>query len=166
AINRFIFANDGRRINLVVDGVAGRQVHGSDVIARAGGGAVYGPGTSTSDSVPAMLSTGEHVLTAADVAAMGGQNAVYAFRSALHSGGGGATAATATQQGPATFNLFDADGVLIGTMRGEIAASNAAQARVDNAGVRRRFGSCHTHQSSPRSRTRTRPPARRCTPRR
>lgn len=40
AVNNFIWANDGRRINLIVDGVAGRQVHGSDVIARAMGGIV------------------------------------------------------------------------------------------------------------------------------
>ncbi|MGW9587501.1 phage tail tape measure protein [Microbacterium sp. NPDC055455] len=65
-------------------GVAPRQ--GVD-IARASGGAVYGPGTSTSDSVIAALSTGEHVLTAADVDAMGGQHAVYAFRESLHGGG-------------------------------------------------------------------------------
>lgn len=38
AVDRFIFTNSGRRINLVVDGVAGRQVAGSDVIARANGG--------------------------------------------------------------------------------------------------------------------------------
>lgn len=41
------------------------------------------------DSVPAMLAPGEHVLTAADVAAMGGQGGVYAFRNALHRQEGG-----------------------------------------------------------------------------
>lgn len=56
---------------------------------RAFGGAISGPGTSTSDSIPAWLSTGEHVLTAADVAAMGGQAGVYAFRGALHRATGG-----------------------------------------------------------------------------
>ncbi|PIJ36733.1 phage tail tape measure protein [Mycobacterium heckeshornense] len=49
--------------------------------------AVGGPvGT---DIIPAWLSPGEHVLSAGDVDAMGGQSAVYAFRRALHRRGGG-----------------------------------------------------------------------------
>lgn len=56
----------------------------------ASGGGVRGPGTSTSDSIPAYLSNNEHVLTAKDVAAMGGQAGVYAFRNALHRRDGGA----------------------------------------------------------------------------
>lgn len=52
------------------------------------GGAVFGPGTGTSDSVPARLSNGEHVLTASDVRKMGGHGAVYAMRSAVQSGRG------------------------------------------------------------------------------
>ena len=38
------------------------------------------------DTVPAMLTPGEHVLTTGDVAAMGGQRGVYDFRAALHGG--------------------------------------------------------------------------------
>ena len=53
---------------------------------RATGGPVYGPGTGTSDDIPAMLSNGEHVLTARDVQLMGGQRAVYEFRANLASG--------------------------------------------------------------------------------
>lgn len=56
----------------------------------AGGGSVRGAGSSTSDSIPAMLSNGEHVLAARDVKAMGGQNKVYGFRRALHRARGGA----------------------------------------------------------------------------
>lgn len=37
-IDRFIYTNNGRRVNIIVDGVVGRQVHGSSVIARADGG--------------------------------------------------------------------------------------------------------------------------------
>lgn len=48
------------------------------------GGSVRGPGTGTSDSIRARLSNGEHVLTAKDVLAMGGQQAVYSFRAGLH----------------------------------------------------------------------------------
>lgn len=44
------------------------------------GGAVHGPGTGTSDSINALLSNGEHVLTNAEVKAMGGHNNVYAIR--------------------------------------------------------------------------------------
>lgn len=54
------------------------------VAGFAGGGHVWGAGTETSDSIPAMLSNGEHVLTAKDVQAMGGQSGVYAFRKSLH----------------------------------------------------------------------------------
>lgn len=52
---------------------------------KATGGAIYGPGTGTSDEVPIMASNGEHMLTARDVELMGGQQAVYQFRSQLHS---------------------------------------------------------------------------------
>jgi TP901 family phage tail tape measure protein len=53
---------------------------------KAAGGPVIGPGTATSDSIPALLSNGEHVLTAAEVDRMGGQDAVYRFRQQLNSG--------------------------------------------------------------------------------
>jgi hypothetical protein len=55
----------------------------------ASGGAASGPGGPTGDQIPAMLSDNEHVLTDADVSAMGGQGNVYAFRNALHRSGGG-----------------------------------------------------------------------------
>jgi TP901 family phage tail tape measure protein len=62
---------------------------------RASGGAISGPGGPTDDSAGVYaLSDGEHVMTAADVAAMGGQHAVYAFRDSLHSGGGGGAGRT------------------------------------------------------------------------
>ena len=47
-----------------------RYAHGGDV--HAGGGEVDGPGTGTSDSVPARLSDGEFVLTAKAVRGAGG----------------------------------------------------------------------------------------------
>ena len=55
--------------------------------AFAEGGATYG-GIPGRDSIPALLMPGEHVLTTADVARMGGQSAVYAFRQALARTGG------------------------------------------------------------------------------
>lgn len=64
-------------------GVAGA---GSTRAFYAAGGAVYGPGGPTEDRIPAMLSAGEHVWTAAEVQAAGGQEAVYALRDLVKSG--------------------------------------------------------------------------------
>ena len=58
----------------------------SDPVRKATGGAIYGPGTGTSDSIHALLSNGEHVWTAAEVKALGGQGAMYALRAAVRSG--------------------------------------------------------------------------------
>lgn len=52
----------------------------------ATGGAVYGPGSATSDSIVARLSNGEHVLTAEEVRAAGGHGAIYALREMLRNG--------------------------------------------------------------------------------
>lgn len=46
----------------------------------AGGGGVFGPGTGTSDSIHALLSNGEHVLTAREVTGAGGHGAIEAMR--------------------------------------------------------------------------------------
>lgn len=53
---------------------------------RATGGPILGPGTGTSDSIPAWLSNGEHVLTAEEVERLGGQDAVLRMRQAIMSG--------------------------------------------------------------------------------
>ncbi|RJO72971.1 hypothetical protein D5S18_22095 [Nocardia panacis] len=52
----------------------------------ASGGSVFGPGSGTSDSIPAWLSTGEHVVTAAEVLKAGGQNILYAIRDMIARG--------------------------------------------------------------------------------
>lgn len=57
-----------------------------DVSKFATGGRVSGPGTSTSDSIPARLSNNEHVLTAKDVRNLGGHSNVYALRRAAATG--------------------------------------------------------------------------------
>lgn len=62
-------------------------------VGYASGGGVRGAGSGTSDSIPAMLSHGEHVFSASDVQKMGGQNSVYSFRNALHRANGGAISA-------------------------------------------------------------------------
>lgn len=53
---------------------------------KAAGGAIFGPGTGTSDDIPTLLSNGEHVLTADEVQKMGGQAAVYRFRQMVDKG--------------------------------------------------------------------------------
>ncbi|WP_433661087.1 tape measure protein [Nocardia sp. CA-128927] len=74
-------------IGTVTD-VAGRI--GSSVLSilpgHADGGAIAGPGGPTSDSVVARLSAGEHVVTAREVASVGGQGAMYRLRAAMRSG--------------------------------------------------------------------------------
>ncbi|MDQ0756069.1 phage tail tape measure protein [Arthrobacter sp. B3I4] len=54
--------------------------------AYASGGAIVGPGTSTSDEVLIAASSGEHMFDAGDVQKMGGQQAVYRFRAQLQAG--------------------------------------------------------------------------------
>jgi hypothetical protein len=49
----------------------------------AAGGEIFGAGSSTSDSIPAWLSNGEHVLPADEVQMLGGQQGVYNFRTML-----------------------------------------------------------------------------------
>lgn len=72
-------------INLVVNAFGKAQdiVQG---VTAATGGAIYGPGTATSDSIPALLSNGEHVITAAEVKKAGGQAAIYRLRAAIRAG--------------------------------------------------------------------------------
>lgn len=64
----------------------GGKAAGGAILKRAGGGGIYGPGTSTSDEVPIWASPGEHMLDKGDVDKMGGQQGVYKFRAALQAG--------------------------------------------------------------------------------
>lgn len=57
-----------------------------DVSKFRSGGKVWGPGTETSDSIPARLSKNEHVLSAKDVKNLGGHGNVYALRNAASRG--------------------------------------------------------------------------------
>ncbi|OZD48651.1 hypothetical protein CH252_19175 [Rhodococcus sp. 06-1477-1B] len=67
-------------------GVANRKVTiamgmgGSGGITRAGGGPIYGPGGPRDDKVPVWASPGEHMWTAAEVAAAGGHGEMYRMR--------------------------------------------------------------------------------------
>ena len=122
-------------------------------LTRASGGPVYGPGTATSDSIPALLSNGEHVLSAREVIGLGGHGAVAAMRAAARDGmariqaprfatGGqvgrvehvrsAAGTSTVVQQVPVPTRLtvVDTDGVLQGTMRVAAHAEDRAYERV------------------------------------
>ena len=58
-----------------------KMATGGAVQSYADGGGVRGKGTGTSDDIPVWLSNGEHVLTAAEVNAMGGHESVKEMRS-------------------------------------------------------------------------------------
>lgn len=88
------------------------SVYNQQVPKHARGGAIYGPGTGTSDSVPALLSTGEHVWTAREVAAAGGHRAVELIRAAVRNGfgfatGGGVDWRANMPSGPRTAGVFN-----------------------------------------------------------
>lgn len=79
-----------KRIRVILDQVGFVSPSIPSSIRRPGaatGGAIKGPGTGTSDTAGIFaLSNGEHVLTARDVQAIGGQSGVYRFRQALQAG--------------------------------------------------------------------------------
>lgn len=64
----------------------GNRPVGQKPVRRAKGGPISGPGSGTSDSILARLSNGEHVLTAAEVRALGGHAAVERFRKQVAGG--------------------------------------------------------------------------------
>lgn len=64
----------------------GMGAGGSGGLTFADGGPVYGPGSSTSDSIAAWLSNNEHVWSASEVAGAGGHAAVEALRLAARRG--------------------------------------------------------------------------------
>ena len=120
--------------NMMRGGYTGGMFDGSKFLpGYANGGqfegAVSGPASPVRDSVilrNARLDPGEHVLTKKDVQAMGGQRAVYAFRSSLHSSSQGyanggspskSDSAASTPYLPETITLVDADGSLLAKVR-------------------------------------------------
>lgn len=80
-----IYQNVWRQIqDWAADVTGGGRANGGAIGHMASGGGVYGPGSGTSDTAGLFaLSNGEHVLTAREVQKMGGQKAVYQFRSDL-----------------------------------------------------------------------------------
>jgi hypothetical protein len=84
AFNRQMDALKDEDVTIDVKGVwvppKGSNLSMHAIVGRAGGGPIRGPGTPTSDSIPAWLSDGEHVLSAREVKGMGGHGAVEQMR--------------------------------------------------------------------------------------
>lgn len=83
------------------------------VLRNAGGGAISGPGTGTSDSILSWLSNGEHVVPANEVQMAGGQGGMYRLRQAIRAGvarfaGGGAVESQRNRVNKARDRVADA----------------------------------------------------------
>jgi TP901 family phage tail tape measure protein len=153
-LNTFITRNDGRVISirqqLITDAVANGAAPGAAKAAYANGGQVDGPGPVGRDSVVAMLAPGEHVWTAAEVSAAGGQGNLYAMRAAVMAGRvpryaeGGMVGSQGYSTGAPTYqyaapapagpqilegNLYLDSGQFMGTIRGEVSSGIALSKR-------------------------------------
>ncbi|MEU6899460.1 phage tail tape measure protein [Streptomyces virginiae] len=80
-----VYNNGIRKVWNMIAEFTGSKTLG--VATFATGGSVFGAGTATSDSIPALLSNGEHVWTAAEVRGAGGHAAVEALRAQAARGG-------------------------------------------------------------------------------
>ncbi|WP_306365302.1 hypothetical protein [Nocardia sp. CC227C] len=112
-------------IQKISTSVGQRTDLGTKPLQRAMGGPIHGPGGPTADKVPAWLSNGEHVWTAAEVEAAGGHQAMQQMRRAVLTRGG--------QQSPDA-NFAIGGGVQFGSDIDRWMAS-AIQGAFDNATI-------------------------------
>lgn len=84
-------------------------INNPDWIYRAGGGPVFGPGTSTSDSIPTMLSNREYVIKAAAVEkyGVGFMNAINSMRVPKFASGGQVGGGSTTPAGSAMTGVIE-----------------------------------------------------------
>lgn len=81
---------------------------GTQIAGASTGGPIFGPGPKGVDSELRRLAPGEHVLTAEDVDAMGGQQAVLGWRRQLHGGSAPPARASRTGEGWSETALYRA----------------------------------------------------------
>lgn len=80
-IQEFIDGMHGTTVKIAVEGGTP-----GGITRNAEGGAITGPGGPKEDNLLSWVSSGEHVWTAAEVDAVGGQSAMYAMRAAVRAG--------------------------------------------------------------------------------
>lgn len=145
SLKMFGFASGG--LAAVGGGTAGAAMSGdvgpSGVAVAAGGGYITGPGTSTSDSIPARLSHGEYVIKAASVKALGvdlldeindyGSNSPRVRRRARGYADGGLVTSSSTTSGAFSATLGLEEGLVVRHM-----SSRAGQDSVVSAVARNR----------------------------
>ncbi|WP_333810801.1 phage tail tape measure protein [Timonella senegalensis] len=85
-VNGFIARQQQKVIQLQIVAKGYTPAHSAIPVMRASGGSVFGAGTETSDSIPAMLSNNEHVWTAAEVKGAGGHGQVERMRALAKAG--------------------------------------------------------------------------------
>jgi len=129
----------GQQVDKTLGGISDQQVNvwtnyfskdpsvGVRVLGRATGGSVFGAGTATSDSIPAMLSNGEHVWTAREVQAAGGHGAVEDMRrGVLGFAEGGAVALKMAAKVPTLSTIAGVAGDLVKLIGRDVAKKQAS----------------------------------------
>ncbi len=126
----------GKTIAIHVSGGIGS---GKQVAGASAGGPIVGSGPKGVDSELRRVAPGEHVFTASDVDAMGGQSAVTAFRQSLHSGVQAAVAVSPVGAVSPSFDVrvFVGDRELTDIVDVRISEHDRGVRRRVNAGVTR-----------------------------
>lgn len=124
------------RVSVRLDYTPGRLLGVGEVQYRAMGGPVRGPGTGTSDSVPAMLSNGEYVIRASSVRQYGHgfldavNRGVAKFAQGGPVGGGAGTSAIGTgvmELGPKSLGRMGGGSPTVNVYLDDVAIAKAAQ---------------------------------------
>lgn len=144
-IDRFIYLNNGRRVNLIVDGVPGRQVHGSDVSAVANGGVfaysdggfatgIYSGGTPIHKFAEPETGWEAYISGKPD---QRNRNIGLWMETGRRLGVDPALAPAVSLDGAHITGTLDLGDGLYGFVEAVVHQNNAEQARIDNAGRRR-----------------------------
>ncbi len=105
----------------------------------ATGGAVRGPGTRTSDSVPYLLSNDEHIWTAAETAALGGHARMGNLRNAVLAGRFGPAEVDALASGFDPASLYAGLGATSSTRLPAMAGAGSVRSAVTNTSTHAGF---------------------------